>query len=611
MNRPHLTRPRPHLTRPRLQNGAAALGLSLLAAVLAPATPAQACGGLFCNSAQPVTQDAERILFARDGDTMHMLVKLTYAGPPIDFGWLLPVPADVSTRIGSVALFDSFDQGLAPIFALQQVFDPACAPDFGGAGGVGGEGGAGGQGGEGGGGEPPVQVISREVVGPYDQAVLRAENVGELETWLTDNGFQFPPGAGPLLQDYLDAGSAVLALKLVADATDRDVVPLHLTFTSDIPAIPLRPTAVAAQPDMGIIVHLLGPSRAVPINYNHVQINEAAIDWVNRGANYTDVVAQAADEAGGQAFVTDAAGPARGRPRGVFYFEPTTTTLAELAATTTLGGPFEVSGFFLDVDVNRVLAHHVVPPEGVALADFLNCFDCYDPDWRARAFDGAAFAAELDRDVMASRALVYDLYAIHPYLTRLYTTMSAHEMASDPIFAFNPDLEDVSPQRLATQHISCTPEGFPDFDNTVIETADGQRVPTGDGAPRFIQRQNGETVRGEDTRAAAIVERMFVSGQPELIEAYTPEPDPDGGVGGEGGAGGNGGTGGFGAQGGSGGAGGGNGNLDAGAGGAGGGSAGDGTSDGGCACDVADGRAPVAPTALLLGLLGLTRRRRR
>ena len=51
------------------------------------------------------------------------------------------------------------------------------------------------------------------------------------------------------------------------------------------PATPLRPTAVAAQPDMGILVHLLGPSRAVPINYSHVQINEAAIDWVGGGQN--------------------------------------------------------------------------------------------------------------------------------------------------------------------------------------------------------------------------------------------------------------------------------------------------------------------------------------
>ena len=44
------------------------------------------------------------------------------------------------------------------------------------------------------------------------------------------------------------------------------------------------------------------------IHVQHVQINEAAIDWLNRGSNYSDVVSQAADEAGGRAFATDYAG---------------------------------------------------------------------------------------------------------------------------------------------------------------------------------------------------------------------------------------------------------------------------------------------------------------
>ena len=37
-----------------------------------------------------------------------------------------------------------------------------------------------------------------------------------------------------------------------------------------------------------------------------------AIDWVGGGQNYADVVSQAVDEAGGQAFVTDFAGPLQG-----------------------------------------------------------------------------------------------------------------------------------------------------------------------------------------------------------------------------------------------------------------------------------------------------------
>jgi MYXO-CTERM domain-containing protein len=42
-----------------------------------------------------------------------------------------------------------------------------------------------------------------------------------------------------------------------------------------------------------------------------------------------------------------------------------------------------------------------------------------------------------------------------PYVTRLYTTMSADEMTLDPAFTFNPDLPDVSNQHTAEQIIDC------------------------------------------------------------------------------------------------------------------------------------------------------------
>ena len=35
-----------------------------------------ACGGLFCDSTMPVNQAAERILFAVEGETLHMHVRM-------------------------------------------------------------------------------------------------------------------------------------------------------------------------------------------------------------------------------------------------------------------------------------------------------------------------------------------------------------------------------------------------------------------------------------------------------------------------------------------------------------------------------------------------------
>ena len=38
------------------------------------------------------------------------------------------------------------------------------------------------------------------------------------------------------------------------------------------------------------------------------ELNEAKIDWVNQGVNYSQVVSDAANEAGGHGFITDYAG---------------------------------------------------------------------------------------------------------------------------------------------------------------------------------------------------------------------------------------------------------------------------------------------------------------
>ncbi|MCA9543813.1 MAG: DUF2330 domain-containing protein, partial [Myxococcales bacterium] len=358
------------------------------------------------------------------------------------------------------------------------------------------------------------------------------------------------------------------ALKLLPGAASNDVVPLHLTFTSDSPAIPLRPTAVAAEPDMGIIVHLLGEHRAVPTNFLHVHINEAAIDWPGGGQNYADVVAAAADEAEGHAFATDYAGEAMD-PGLAPVDAAILTTVAEIGTLTELGRAMNLFG--LDADLQRVVRSAIVAPEGVTADDVLACPDCFDPefgyDGPAIAVDGAALAQRLTTEINAPRELLAGLFERNRYLTRLFTRMSAAEMDRDPIFAFNPDLAEVPQTRDATRHIACDDSGFPDFDNAVIELADGQRVALEGGQmPGAIMRQAGETVRGAETQAAALIEQQFAAGQPDEqsgMDNPRQDPLPGGGGGGD-----------------------------------------------GCSCDV--GRGAPAPLTLLglLGLVALRRRRR-
>ncbi len=484
------------------------------ALVLTPAT-ASACGGLFCNSAQPVNQSAERIFFARDGDTTHMHVQITYAGPPQDFGWLLPTPADVQTFVGTELLFRTLDQSYGPRFVLSQEFSERCnvaqrgginAPTANESDGAGG-----------GGMEPGVQVLSREAVGPYDRTILQADNVQVLREWLDANEYQIPDATDPKLQPYIDAGAVFVALKLLPGTDSGDVSPIHLTFTSPSPAVPIVPTAVAADPDMGIIVHLLGEHRAIPKNYGHVKINEAAIDWLSGGQNYADVVSQAADEAQGKAFTTDFAGDGGALDAVVPY---RAEQLAAVAEAATLRAVFEALGYFIDADAERVLSSKFDVPEGVNPAQFFGCPDCFgEVDWEAE-LDGAAISAQLET-VNAARETIVKLLQSQRYLTRLYTTMSAVEMDEDPIFSFNPDLEEVSATRNAVQHFDCDRQG--NFIDSYIEV-NGLRVKVDveqNTVAGTITRQDGETVRGRETLGARVIEQLPEAGPAMVVEDRT------------------------------------------------------------------------------------------
>ncbi len=489
------------------------------AALLSTFLPAAAlaCGGLFCNNAQPVNQAAERILFAQDGDTVHMHVQIAYQGPPQDFGWLLPTPRDVETEVGTEALFSQLDQQFAPRFQLTQEFDESCAVLAGarGAPSAAENDGAGGQGADDG-----VQVLSREAVGPYDRVILDADNVMALREWLDTNEFQIPEATDEKLQPYIDAGAVFVALKMLPGTDAGDIQPLHLTFTSPAPAVPIVPTAVAAEPDMGIIVHLLGDSRAVPKNYAHVRINEAAIDWLSGGQNYADVVSQAADEAEGRAFTTDYAGGHAGLAESIRPYPA--DQLARIAEAGTLRAVYEALDYALDADAVRVLGAHFEVPEGINPAQYFNCPDCFaDVNWEAEV-DGAAVAAELETVNPARESLQANL-AASPYLTRLYTTMSAAEMTEDPVFTRNPDLEEVPATRNAVQHLACDDDG--NVVESYIEVA-GLRVAVdleSNQIPGTIQRQDGATVRGGETVAARVIEQLAEAGPPMVREDRTPE----------------------------------------------------------------------------------------
>ncbi|WP_438010678.1 DUF2330 domain-containing protein [Sorangium sp. So ce321] len=275
------------------------------AALTAAPRPAEACGGFFCGR-QPVDQTAERILFATNQDgSVTMVTQIQYAGAAPDFAWVVPlaeVPAVESLAVFPQLALTALDTATGPQF--QWPDDPGCYPPVFNAGGGPTAGGV---------DDGGVTVHVRAEVGPYDVAVIESTDPTALIDWLRGNGFRVNDAMAPYIRIYTSEGMKFLALRLQPDAEVSDIQPFRFTLPSGSPSIPIRLTAIAAEPEMGITVMLLGDRRYGPANWPDVEIDDDQIVWRPDAwpmqTNWTALVARGVDEAGGRGFVTEMSGP--------------------------------------------------------------------------------------------------------------------------------------------------------------------------------------------------------------------------------------------------------------------------------------------------------------
>jgi hypothetical protein len=157
-----------------------------------------------------------------------------------------------------------------------------------------------------------------------------------LKKWLTDNMYFISDAAGALIDDYVRENKYFVALKLLNGVGVRSIQPIVLTFRGPEPCVPLRLTAIAANPDMPVLVWVLSEKRVVPRGFYEIKVDEMRIDWPRNGSNYfgpRGLVSLAADEAGGNAFIAEYAGPSS-IGRGQVYTNGQFNLAALMAAMT-------------------------------------------------------------------------------------------------------------------------------------------------------------------------------------------------------------------------------------------------------------------------------------
>lgn len=278
------------------------LGFALALLLVAVVPGVSACGGLFCQNT-PVDQQAERIIFAvNDNDTITAYVQINYTGEAHDFSWVVPVPSTPKVDVAEIATFDELSNLTAPVFIPPLMPDCAQIPmPMAAAGAV-----------------PPgvqegdVQVLASGTAGPYHYDVITSPDPNALITWLRTNNYRITEQMEPLVKVYTDEDMVFLAMKLQPNEGVQDIQPVVMTYEGTQPMIPLRLTAVAANPNMNVVTWIFGDTQAFPTNYAHPGIADKNMRYSfgsPDGTNYLQLVDQTVDLYHGRAFVTEYAEP--------------------------------------------------------------------------------------------------------------------------------------------------------------------------------------------------------------------------------------------------------------------------------------------------------------
>lgn len=434
-----------------------------------------ACGGLFCDiGPQMVNQAAEKIIFVKHDDGfVTAVVQVQYEGESSEFGWIIPVPGVPEVSVSSNLAFARLQTRTNPSFQMNTTTEGQCRSDNAGRL-LGTDDLASSQNNRSRRNDKSVVVAAAGNVGPYDYVVIeipdpKPDGAKVALEWLDNNNYMAMDGSESLLQSYLDEGMNLLAFRLTKNADAGDIRPIVMKYKTDRPMIPIKLTAVAADDDMGVMVWVLGSERATPVNYKTLEINDTLLNWFTLD-NYNDLIIRAANEAGGQGFVTEMVDETKVLENVLFTEFETTEWLRIMSANYDDGSQLlrDIERFLFDLNANCFQDCGIDDIDGVGIA-LENAFPQETDATREALMEclSCNFALVEDGFNIERVRKAFDDWVAQPiietqklidsqkYFSRFYTTLSASEMTVDPIFDFNPNLKNVTNQLVANRVIEC------------------------------------------------------------------------------------------------------------------------------------------------------------
>ena len=239
------------------------------------------CGFYVAKADTKLFNKASQVVLVRQDDRTVLTMANDFKGDPKEFAVVIPVPTVLQKsqiHVGDKALLDHLDAYSAP--RLVEYFDEdpcrmtlqesvrmsAAAPQAGAGGGMSRQDKSLG-----------VTIEAQYTVGEYDILILSAQQSTGLETWLRENGYRIPAGAGAVLTSYIRQNLkffvARVNLKEQAKLGYSVLRPIQVAYESPKFMLPIRLGMVNADGPQELFVYALTrKGRVEATNYRTVKL---------------------------------------------------------------------------------------------------------------------------------------------------------------------------------------------------------------------------------------------------------------------------------------------------------------------------------------------------
>ena len=257
------------------------IGAAAAALMAVPAMCAAFCGFYVSGAGAELFNNATQVVLMRQGTRTVLSMQNNYQGPPENFAMVVPVPVVLqkeNVKTLPREIFRKVDTLAAPRLVEYWEEDP-CAPippPMAMAAGSGAPGGVkrmsraredlG------------VKIEAKFTVGEYQIVILSARDSTGLDTWLRQEKYSIPAGAGAYLEPYVQGGSKFFVAKVDASRVrfeNRQAMlsPLRFHYDSEEFNLPIRLGMMNSAGTQDLIVHILAPGQRYEVsNYPNATI---------------------------------------------------------------------------------------------------------------------------------------------------------------------------------------------------------------------------------------------------------------------------------------------------------------------------------------------------